>query len=203
MYRKIKLLKYLTLCLIMAFSGCRKNDKDENMTYQNNISSKTDASYGENYETATFAAGCFWGVESTFAKIDGVISTRVGYTGGTTPNPSYKQVCTGKTGHAEAIEITFDPKKVSYEHLLEVFWDLHDPTQLNRQGPDFGEQYRSAIFYHSSMQQKIAEASKQKLDASEKYDKPVVTLIVPETIFYPAEEYHQKYLEKRGLSVCH
>jgi peptide-methionine (S)-S-oxide reductase len=154
-------------------------------------------------EKATFAAGCFWGVEATFRRLPGVTSTRVGYTGGDFANPTYKDVCTDRTGHAEAVEIEFDPAKISYDRLLDVFWENHDPTQLNRQGPDWGTQYRSAIFFHSSEQQAAALASKQRLEESHRYRKPIVTQIVPATTFYEAEDYHQQYLEKRGLATCH
>jgi peptide-methionine (S)-S-oxide reductase len=152
---------------------------------------------------ATFAAGCFWGVEAIFRQIPGVISTRVGYTGGNFSNPTYKDVCSDRTGHAEAVEVEFDPAKVTYDQLLAVFWENHDPTQLNRQGPDFGTQYRSAIFYHSPQQQQLASLSKEKLQASGHFDQPIVTQIVPATDFYQAEDYHQQYLEKRGLASCH
>lgn len=152
---------------------------------------------------ATFAAGCFWGVEATFRQIPGVIATRVGYTGGDLKNPTYKDVCTDETGHAEAVEVEYDPAKVSYEELLNVFWENHDPTQLNRQGPDFGTQYRSAIFYHSPEQEQSARASKQELEKSRRYSRPIVTQIVPSVTFYQAEDYHQQYLEKRGLATCH
>jgi len=152
---------------------------------------------------ATFAAGCFWGVEATFRQLPGVISTRVGYTGGKLQNPTYKDVCTDRTGHAEAVEVDYDPAKISYEKLLDVFWENHDPTQLNRQGPDSGTQYRSAIFYHDPEQQSAAESSKEKRGKSGAYRKPIVTQIVPATTFYEAEDYHQQYLEKRGLASCH
>jgi len=153
-------------------------------------------------EIATFGAGCFWGVEEAFRKINGVKKTAVGYMGGTLKNPTYEDVCTDKTGHAEVIQIEYDPKKISYEELLENFWGLHDPTQLNRQGPDFGTQYRSAIFYHDEKQKKIAEISKDKLMKSKKYSKPIVTEITKAGEFYKAEEYHQKYLQKKGFSSC-
>jgi peptide-methionine (S)-S-oxide reductase len=152
---------------------------------------------------ATFAAGCFWGVEATFRQIPGVIATRVGYTGGKTENPTYKEVCTDRTGHAEAVEVEYDPAKVSYKQLLDVFWENHDPTQLNRQGPDWGTQYRSAIFYYSPEQAAEAQASKEKLEQAHRFSKPIVTQIVPAVAFYPAEDYHQQYLEKRGLASCH
>ena len=152
---------------------------------------------------ATFAAGCFWGVEATFRQIPGVTSTRVGYTGGELVNPTYKDVCGDGTGHAEAVEVEFDPSKVSYDQLLNVFWENHDPTQLNRQGPDWGKQYRSAIFFHSPEQEQLARASKEKLQASGHFRRPIVTQIVPAVTFYEAEDYHQQYLEKRGLASCH
>ena len=152
---------------------------------------------------AIFAAGCFWGVEATFRQIPGVLSTRVGYIGGNTVNPTYKDVCTDGTGHAEAVEVEYDPARVSYNELLNVFWENHDPTQLNRQGPDWGTQYRSAIFYTTPEQEKEAKASKEAREKSGAYRKPVVTQIVPEVTFYPAEDYHQQYLEKRGLASCH
>lgn len=152
---------------------------------------------------ATFAAGCFWGVESAFQQVAGVKSTTVGYTGGTLKNPSYEDVCTGRTGHAEAVEIEYDPAVVSYEKLLSVFWKIHDPTTLNRQGPDIGTQYRSAIFYHNSEQKEGAITSKESLEQSGFYKRPLVTEIVPASKFYRAEEYHQRYLEKRGKTSCH
>jgi peptide-methionine (S)-S-oxide reductase len=152
---------------------------------------------------ATFAAGCFWGVEATFRQLPGVTRTRVGYTGGNTPDPTYKDVCTDRTGHAEAVEIEYDPATVSYEKLLEVFWGNHDPTQLNRQGPDHGSQYRSGIFYHTPEQKAEADASKEKLEQGHRFSRPIVTQIVPATTFFEAEAYHQQYLEKRGLAHCH
>ena len=151
---------------------------------------------------ATFAAGCFWGVEATFRQLPGVLSTRVGYTGGRVENPTYKDVCTDTTGHAEAVEVEYDPAKISYDKLLEVFWENHDPTQLNRQGPDFGKQYRSAIFFQDAEQERAAKASKEALEKSRRFSKPIVTQIVPAEKFYEAEDYHQQYLEKRGLATC-
>lgn len=156
----------------------------------------------EKYEIASFAAGCFWGVEAAFRELDGVLETTVGYMGGHTKNPTYGDVCTGTTGHAEAVQIKYDPEKLSYEKLLETFWNKHDPTTINRQGPDIGEQYRSIIFYHNQEQKKLAEESKEKLDSSDKYRNPVVTEIIPAETFYPAEDYHQQYLEKRGRKFC-
>ncbi|MBI4138906.1 peptide-methionine (S)-S-oxide reductase MsrA [Candidatus Uhrbacteria bacterium] len=154
-------------------------------------------------ETATFAAGCFWGVEELFRKTDGVISTMVGYTGGQTENPTYESVCSDRTGHAEAVQVTYDPSKISYEKLLDFFWGNHNPTTPNRQGPDVGSQYRSAIFYHTPEQERLALASKDALEASGKYHSRIVTEIVPAGTFYPAEDYHQQYLAKRGLGTCH
>lgn len=154
-------------------------------------------------QKATFAAGCFWGVEELFRNIEGVVSTRVGYSGGTIQNPTYEEVCSSKTGHAEAVEITYDDEKISYEELLALFWNNHNPTTLNQQGPDIGEQYRSVIFYHSEDQKKAAEKSKNELEHSKKYKNPIVTQIVPAAPFYEAKEYHQKYFEKRGGGVCH
>ena len=152
---------------------------------------------------ATFGAGCFWGAETAFREVNGVTATRVGYLGGTMKNPTYHDVCTDMTGHAEVVEVEFDPSKVSYEDLLNVFWTCHDPTQLNRQGPDVGTQYRSAIFFHSPEQEKAARASKEKLQASGRYKRPVVTEISPVSEFWMAEDYHQQYLEKRGIKSCH
>jgi len=157
---------------------------------------------GDLMEKATFGAGCFWGVEAEFRKVPGVISTRVGYAGGHLPNATYKQVCSGTTGHAEVCEVTFDPSKVSYQALLDVFWHEHDPTQVNRQGPDIGEQYRSVIFFHSPEQEAAARASKQALEASHAFRRPIATVIEPAGPFYEAEDYHQQYLEKRGLAHC-
>ena len=152
-------------------------------------------------EKATFAAGCFWGVEESFRRIPGVVSTRVGYTGGWVENPTYQQVCTGETGHAEAVEGTFDPERVSYQQLLEHFWEMHDPTTPNRQGWDVGTQYRSAIFVHSEEQRRLAEASRKELEESGRYGAPIVTEIVDAKEFWPAEEYHQRYYEKRHRGV--
>ena len=151
-------------------------------------------------ETATFAAGCFWGVEAEFRNVNGIVSTMVGYTGGNLESPTYEDVCTDSTGHAEAVQVEFDPSKITYEKLLDVFWNLHDPTQLNRQGPDVGAQYRTAIFYHNEKQKKSALASKEKLQ--KKYKNKITTEIAPASIFYKAEEYHQQYLEKRGKATC-
>jgi peptide-methionine (S)-S-oxide reductase len=152
---------------------------------------------------AVFAAGCFWGVEEAFRQLKGVNSTTVGYTGGTMKDPSYKDVCTGATGHAEAVEVEFDPKQVSYDQLLRVFWQSHDPTTLNRQGPDFGTQYRSAIYFEDADQEAEARRSKAALEKSGVFKRPIVTEIKPTSEFYRAEDYHQQYFEKRGIKSCH
>ncbi|MBK5228411.1 MAG: peptide-methionine (S)-S-oxide reductase MsrA [Actinobacteria bacterium] len=151
-------------------------------------------------EKATFGAGCFWGVEADFRKIDGVTRSTVGYLGGTLQHPSYEQVCTGSTGHAEVVQVEFDPDVVAYDVLLDLFWKIHDPTQLNRQGPDVGAQYRSAIFFHSPEQEKAARASKER--SQDRCSRPIVTEITEASAFFPAEDYHQRYLEKRGLASC-
>ncbi|HKP72903.1 MAG TPA: peptide-methionine (S)-S-oxide reductase MsrA [Pyrinomonadaceae bacterium] len=154
-------------------------------------------------QKATFGAGCFWGVEAAFRQIKGVKETQVGYLGGTMANPTYRDVCTGRTGHAEVVQVEYDPAVVSYDDLLNVFWENHNPTTLNRQGPDIGTQYRSAIFYHDEAQREAAEASKQRLETSGRFRNAIVTEITPASEFYRAEDYHQQYLEKRGLSHCH
>lgn len=152
-------------------------------------------------ETATFGAGCFWGVEETFLRTPGVVGTAVGYMGGTMEHPTYEDVCTGATGHAEVVQVEFHPSEVSYDQLLQIFWDNHDPTTRNRQGPDIGNEYRSVIFFHTPQQEKQAHASKEKRAKS--LPRPIVTEIVPAAPFYRAEEYHQQYLRKRGLDSCH
>jgi peptide-methionine (S)-S-oxide reductase len=153
-------------------------------------------------KTATFGAGCFWGVEAAFRRVEGVVNTAVGYCGGTMLNPTYEDVCTDQTGHAEVVQVEYDPERVDYETLLEVFWKSHDPTTLNRQGPDFGSQYRSVIFYHDDEQKAAALASKEQMQASGRYSRPIVTEVRPAARFYRAEEYHQQYLEKHGEG-CH
>ena len=153
-------------------------------------------------ETATFAAGCFWGVEAAFREVPGVVDTAVGYTGGSLANPTYEAVCTDRTGHAEAVQVEFDPARVTFDRLLDVFWENHDPTTKNRQGPDVGSQYRSAIFFHGPEQEKAARASKESAEKSGRFRRPIVTEIEPATQFWRAEDYHQKYLEKRGLAHC-
>jgi peptide-methionine (S)-S-oxide reductase len=154
-------------------------------------------------ELATFGAGCFWGIEAAFRRVPGVIDAAVGYSGGRTVNPTYRDVCSDDTGHAEVVQVTFDPEKVSYPQLLDVFWTVHDPTQVNRQGPDYGTQYRSAIFFHSPEQEAAAKKAKQELQASGKFRAPIATEITPAGTFWRAEEYHQRYLEKRGAASCH
>jgi peptide-methionine (S)-S-oxide reductase len=154
-------------------------------------------------QKATFAAGCFWGVEAAFRQVKGVKETAVGYEGGATENPTYQDVCSNSTGHAEVVQVTYDPGQVTYEQLLDVYWASHDPTTLNRQGPDVGTQYRSAIFFHTPEQEAAATASRNALEEKRAFKRPIVTEIVPAATFYLAEEYHQRYLEKRGLSQCH
>ena len=154
-------------------------------------------------EIATFAAGCFWGIEAKFRMIPGVTDAVVGYSGGHTANPTYKDVCTDQTGHAEVVQVTFDPAVISYEKLVEAFWHMHDPTQVNRQGPDYGTQYRSAIFFHSPEQEATAKKSKAALEASGRFRRPIATEITAAGTFYRAEDYHQRYLEKRGAASCH
>ena len=153
-------------------------------------------------DIAIFAAGCFWGVEAAFREVEGVSSTRVGYVGGTLDNPTYKDVCSGRTGHAEAVEVTYDPARVSYDQLLDLFWEIHDPTTLNRQGPDVGAQYRSAIFFLNPAQEAAARSSKERLQRSGKHSRDIVTEITPASQFWAAEDYHQQYFEKQGITHC-
>jgi peptide-methionine (S)-S-oxide reductase len=153
----------------------------------------------DNYRTASFGAGCFWGVEAAFRQLEGVIEAESGYMGGSVKDPTYRMVCSGRTGHAEAVQVKYDPSRVSYEQLLDLFWEMHDPTTLNRQGPDVGSQYRSAIFFYDEEQRAAAEASKSRLAQAGKFKRPIVTEIVPATEFYRAEEYHQRYYERTGI----
>jgi len=153
-------------------------------------------------EKATFGAGCFWGVEAAFRRVEGVVDAVAGYCGGTLDHPTYEQVCSGRTGHAEVVQVDFDPERVSYEKLLEVFWNNHDPTQRNRQGPDIGTQYRSVVFYHTPRQEAAVRASIKQLHVAGRYKKPIVTGIEPVSTFYRAEEYHQRYLQKHGRDSC-
>jgi peptide-methionine (S)-S-oxide reductase len=166
-----------------------------------NLAARSFAERNTTMEKATFGAGCFWGVEAKFRQVEGVLETQVGYCGGAVENPTYREVCRSTTGHAEAVEVTFDPARISYEQLLEVFWQVHNPTTLNRQGLDVGPQYRSVIFFHSPEQEGTARVSKARQQT--RYRKPLVTEIVPVSTFWRAEEYHQRYLEKRGLASCH
>lgn len=184
-----------TLALGVWLAGC--SEAKETKMNQSEFKQMADT---PEYQTATFGAGCFWHVEHEFRQVEGVVATAVGFSGGTVEDPGYKQVCTGTTGHAEVVEVVFDPKRVSYEKLLDTFWACHDPTTLNRQGPDVGSQYRSVIFYHSPEQKAAAEASKEKQQAVR--DKKVVTFIEPFDAFYRAEEYHQQYFAKHGQVGC-
>lgn len=199
--------------LAATLSGCAKREPDRSAMPQAasdatlvpvraaaNVAAKENSM---DKQIATFGAGCFWGVEAAFRQVEGVTATAVGYAGGTQDNPSYKQVCTDRTGHAEVVQVEFDPATVSYEQLLDMFWRCHDPTQVNRQGPDVGTQYRSVIFFHSPEQEAVARASKEKLASSGRFKHPIATAIVPATTFWKAEEYHQQYLEKRGAPSCH
>jgi len=183
----------ILLAAVTLAGGCDSEQRDNPGHRQMNET---------NHSEAVFAAGCFWGVEATFRKVKGVVDATVGYTGGTAADPTYKQVCTTNTGHAEAVRVVFDPSVVSYERLLEVFWACHNPTTLNRQGPDVGAQYRSAIFFRDAEQQKIAKASREKMRTSGKFSGDIVTEITEAGEFYRAEEYHQRYLEKRGAPAC-
>lgn len=180
-------------CLLMMFSlnSCAQQKKENQKQSQKIMSATT-------LDTATFGAGCFWCVEAQFQLLDGVISVASGYSGGTVKNPSYKEVCTGNTGHAEVCQVVYDTTKLSYTDMLEAFWKSHDPTELNRQGNDVGTQYRSVIFYHNEVQHQLAEDYKKKLNASGAYDKPVVTEISPFTVMYKAEDYHQNYFNQNG-----
>ena len=176
---------------------------NSSMENQVRVSSSQSADANVNVQTATFGAGCFWGVEATFRKIPGVTDTAVGYCGGRTDKPTYKEVCADSTGHAEVVQVKFDPKVVSYQQLLDAFFKLHDPTQVNRQGPDYGTQYRTVIFAHTPEQRADAEATIKRLDASGRFSRKIATQVVPEAPFWKAEEYHQRYLEKNGLNNCH
>jgi len=195
-------IKYFLLCFCVfavCLPGCRK--EGTNMAEQNNASKEQSAE--KKLRTAIFAGGCFWGVQYVFDQVAGVVETTVGYIGGSTENPTYEQVCTNTTGHAEAVKVVYDPQKISYEKLLEVFFEIHDPTQLNRQGPDVGLQYRSAIFYLDDSQKLAAEKFIKKLTESKKFSKPIVTAVEKAGVFWPAEEYHQKYFEKHPDAGCH
>ena len=193
---KVTAVLITAICIAVVVIGYRNNLKANDMD-KPRINTESD-----NYPKATFAAGCFWHVEHTFGKLPGVVSAVSGYTGGEKSNPSYHEVCTGRTGHAEAVEVTFEPELISYEKLLDTFFGIHDPTTLNRQGPDVGTQYRSEIFYHSEAQKHLAEKMKQDLGNSGKFKAGIVTQITSSSQFYKAESYHQKYFEKRGVHSC-
>ena len=201
-------MKTISLCLVAvacaaALTACSHSTAQTMPAPSSQAPDRREhATRSSTVEKATFAAGCFWGVEETFRQTPGVVATSVGYSGGTLERPTYEDVWTDRTGHAEAVQVEFDPARVSYEKLLDVFWNNHDPTTLNRQGPDFGAQYRSVIFYHTPAQHAAALASKERLEKSGKHGRPIVTQIVPAAAFWRAEEYHQRYLEKRGLSNC-
>ena len=191
-FRKLSMTTFvITLVNLISCAQIEKQDKMTNSL----TSAKQEASTGANTDTATFANGCFWCTEAIFEQLDGVISATSGYTDGHVKNPTYKQVCTGETGHAECLQIVYDPQKVSFDELLEVFWETHDPTTLNRQGGDVGTQYRSGIYYHNEDQKQKAAKYKTELDKSGAFDKPIVTEIKPFSVFYPAEDYHQQYFE--------
>jgi peptide-methionine (S)-S-oxide reductase len=196
-----KTVVFYLLLAVVSLSGCKELEK---MTTARTASAENSgqAAGGES-KSAYFAAGCFWGVEAAFRQVEGVTRTAVGYMGGHTADPTYKEVCTDRTGHAEAVKVDYDPKVVSYGQLLDVFWSAHDPTTVNRQGPDVGTQYRSAIFFDSEEEYQAATASRKKLADSGRFRRPIVTEIRRAKQFYLAEEYHQQYLEKRGLSSCH
>lgn len=184
--------------------GSRCSDEETSMSYHYQSDNVQDHSnQNDRTETAIFAAGCFWGVEDAFQNIPGVIDAVSGYIGGRVENPTYRQVCRDDTGHAEAVRVTYDPDKVSYEDLVETFWEIHNPTQMNRQGPDMGSQYRSAIFCVDDAQKQVAQQSKQQLEQSGTYSRPIATEITEADTFYPAEEYHQDYIAKKGGKACH
>jgi peptide-methionine (S)-S-oxide reductase len=194
------MVKYAAMVLMAVtavFAGCAGTAKGQNN--MKCVSQEGPAAY----DIATFAAGCFWGVQAAFDKVKGVVSTTVGYTGGHTPRPTYRDVCSDSTGHAEAVEVVYDPSVVTYDDMLAAFWQMHDPTTPNRQGPDIGSQYRSAVFYHTTAQESLATISKERLGESGKLKRPVVTEIVPASTFWRAEEYHQKYFQKHGGGSCH
>jgi peptide-methionine (S)-S-oxide reductase len=199
----MKVLAALLALGICGITACGDQGRNESTAITNNMSTNTESS-GKT-DTATFANGCFWCTEAIFEELDGVISATSGYSGGNVPDPTYKEVCTGETGHAECLQIVYDPAKISFDELLEVFWQTHDPTTLNRQGADVGTQYRSEIFYHNEEQKEKAEKYKAELDKSGAFERPIVTAISPFTVFYPAEDYHQQYFENNENSnpYCH
>jgi peptide-methionine (S)-S-oxide reductase len=197
---------FAAILSVAAFAACMGRTPTDNNTFMEQEmkpAAGTERTSGGRIDTATFGAGCFWCVEAVFQRLDGVLSVKSGYAGGTTTNPTYKEVCSGSTGHAEVAQITYDPAKISFDELLEVFWKTHDPTTMNRQGNDIGTQYRSVIFYHNEEQRATAEAYKKKLNEEKVYPNPIVTQIVPFTNYYPAENYHQNYYNQNGSeSYC-
>ena len=206
-HQSIVLIAGLVAAAAYMFGAAAMSGDTDQVSIEKEISDSSPSTSGNamnnsNYKKALFGAGCFWGVEATFRQINGVKATAVGYSGGDADNPTYRQVCNDNTGHAEVVQVIYDPAVISYDSLLNVFWNEHDPTQLNRQGPDVGAQYRSAVFYYDEEQKVAASASKEKLQSSGKYKRPVVTEISPALTFWVAEDYHQQYLEKRGLSTC-
>jgi peptide-methionine (S)-S-oxide reductase len=196
----------VALAVSVAFAGCTAQSNAQQAQTAEQDTQATDEGSGERdmaTETATFGAGCFWGVEEKFRTTPGVVDTEVGYAGGHTDNPTYKQVCSKSTGHAEVVQLKYDPEKITYEALLEIFFEMHDPTQVNRQGPDVGDQYRSVIFYHTPEQKQAAETMKAELDEGDRYSRPIATQIEKAPTFWPAEDYHQEYFNKRGGGGCH
>lgn len=192
------------LVLLSLGAGCGGPVLGQTQSQEPRVGDDTSkASEDTKMQKATFGAGCFWGVEATFRRIEGVVATSAGYMGGMVENPTYEVVCSHKSGHAEVVEVVYDPERVRYEDLLAVFWNCHDPTQKNRQGPDIGTQYRSVIFFHTPEQEAAARASKEALEKSGRHLRPIATEIQPAATFWRAEEYHQQYLEKRGLAECH
>jgi len=189
-------MRFIIVWAVLMFAAC------DSTREQGGVEQSSPAGGTERVEKATFAAGCFWGVEAAFRRVKGVKDAAVGYSGGHAASPTYEQVCTDRTGHAEVVEVTYDASEVSYEELLDVFWKIHNPTTINRQGPDIGSQYRSAIFFHTPAQESAAKASRDKLEKSGRYPQPIVTEITPAGKFYRAEEYHQRYLEKHGREQC-
>ncbi len=204
-HRKAMAAGLMMIAGLALASGCENRENRTMLSKSSNTASTVgqESDSGET-GTATFAAGCFWGVEAAFRQIEGVLDTAVGYTGGHAENPTYRQVCSDTTGHAEAVQVVYNPQQVSYEQLLEVFWKIHDPTQVNRQGPDVGSQYRSAIFVHDDRQERLAKESRKQLQQDERFGgRGIATEIAPAETFWKAEDYHQQYFEKRGGGACH
>lgn len=201
-YKTAILALSIVLITTLGFIFGNKSTKIHKAEMEQTKTANIEKSTGNNLEKATFGAGCFWGVEETFAGVKGVKSTAVGYMGGTMDNPTYQDVCTDETGHAEVVYLEYDPSEVNYDDLLKIFWENHNPTTMNRQGPDIGTQYRSVVFYYNDEQKAAAEKSKDELQKSGKFTRDIVTQIIPASTFWRAEEYHQKYLQKHGLSHC-